>query len=310
MRLDLNLLPVFVAVYECRSVSSAAIRLGMSQPGLSTALKRLRVALEDPLFIRTPAGMQPTLRAQALIDPVRQTLSSIQTKIVPSPEFLPERATDEFRIAMSDIGDAFYGPATIQVLTRLAPHARVRMLDLPPKQLEKSMEHGDVDFALGYFPDLVRKGFLHQRLAVRTFACILRDKHPITSRRLTMQQFVQSGHAVLEATSRTQEVFEAFLRRKNIRRKITLRTSHFMSVLNIVAETDLLATVPQAVAEFTGDQLGIRRIQLPFTPPVFETRMHWHRSVDNEPKNRWLRTILMKEYQGVVQKLDGGSPSL
>jgi DNA-binding transcriptional LysR family regulator len=57
---DLNLLVVFNAVAQEKNFTRAGQRLGMSQPAVSHALARLRYALKDELFVRTPEGMQPT----------------------------------------------------------------------------------------------------------------------------------------------------------------------------------------------------------------------------------------------------------
>jgi len=64
---DLNLLPIAVALYEERSVTLAARKLGISQPALSELLGKLRKMVDDELFIKTGYGMVPTPRAHSFV---------------------------------------------------------------------------------------------------------------------------------------------------------------------------------------------------------------------------------------------------
>src|SRR5207248_5599208 len=63
---DLNLLKAFDALISERAVTRAAGRIGLSQPAMSHALSRLRGLFADDLFVRTPAGMEPTARAREI----------------------------------------------------------------------------------------------------------------------------------------------------------------------------------------------------------------------------------------------------
>lgn len=293
--LDLRLLRVFVAVFETRSVGQAALRLNMSQPGLSTALARLRTALGDPLFVRTPRGMEPTARARALADPVRRILDAVQATLYSTPEFDPATSKREFRLALSDIGEGIYLPLALPSIGAAAPGVTLRSVSMAPSQLEEAMASGKVDLAAGYFPDIRAGEFLHRRVGLHSFACIMRSDHPLVAARLTLKQFTALGHVVIEAAGRSQEVLEKFFRRRRIRRRIVLHTPHFMSVPEIVAGTDAVATVPQALADFITTQRGLAQVPLPFVPPTFQVNIYWHRSVHAEPGSRWLRGMLFDQ---------------
>jgi DNA-binding transcriptional LysR family regulator len=86
---DLNLLIVFDAVMQERSVTRAGSRIGLSQPAMSHALNRLRYMLKDELFIRTPEGMVPTPRAESLAQPLRDALSEMQLALEPARSTRP-----------------------------------------------------------------------------------------------------------------------------------------------------------------------------------------------------------------------------
>ena len=290
--LDLKLLAAFLAVFETRSVGQAALRLHMSQPGLSTALGRLRRLLGDPLFVKTPRGMEPTTRARALYEPVRGILESVETGLFVKPEFDPATSTREFRLALSDIGEGIYLPLALQAITAVAPGVTLRSVALPPRQLEEAMDSGVVDLAAGFFPDIRTGEYLHRRVGLHSFACIMRSGHPLAKEKLTLKQFTELPHVVIEASGRSQEVLEKFFRSRRIRRRVVLHTPHFMSVPVIVASTDVVATVPQALADFITTQHGLTQVPLPFVPPTFQVNIHWHRSVNNDPGSKWLRGML------------------
>lgn len=107
---DLNLLPILLALHDARSVSMAAQQLGMSQPGVSTALGKLRAAFDDPLFVRTSRGMEPTPRALALIPAARDVLARVQQGILETGAFDPATTTHTFSISLSDVGEMVFLP--------------------------------------------------------------------------------------------------------------------------------------------------------------------------------------------------------
>lgn len=294
--LDLALLRVFIAVFETRGVVRAAQQLAMSQPGLSTALARLRTLLDDPLFIKTARGMEPTTRARALVEPIRSILDTVQARLFTPPEFNPTNTQREFRLALSDIGEGIYLPLVLQRVAQEAPGARVRSVTLSPQALAQAMDTGEVDLAVGYFPDIRTGDYLHRRVGLHSFACIMRSDHPLAGKRMSLAQFAGLGHVVIEASGRSQEVLEKFFRSHRIQRRVVLHTPHFMSVPVIVASTDVVAIVPQALADFITTQRGLCQVPLPFVPPTFQVNMHWHRSVHNDPGNRWLREVLISQF--------------
>lgn len=297
MELNIRLLKVFAAVFETRSVGQAAQRLQMSQPGLSTALARLRTALKDPLFFRSSTGMEPTARARILIEPVRGILDALESKLLATLDFDPANSTREFCVALSDVGEVIYLPLALSCLTDVAPVVSMRSVSMPPRQLEEAMSSGAVDLAVGYFPDIKNSQFFHRRIGLHSFACIMRTDHPVSATRLTMHQFTNLKHVVTETQGRTEEVFEKFLRRNRIKRRVVLRTPHFMSVPAIVASTDVIASVPQAVADFVTMRHDLKQVTLPFIPPAFQVNLYWHRSAQHDLGNKWFREVLFSAFQ-------------
>jgi len=264
----------------------------MSQPAVSAALSRLRASLGDPLFIRTARGMEPTPRTLALLPATRAALGIVDNEIIPAQGFNAATSDKRITLALSDIGEMVFLPKLLAQLQADAPGMTVRSVTLPVAQLERGLELGEIDLALGYFPDLKGNNFFQQRLFTHSFVCLLRAAHPVKAKRLSPKQFMSLGHAVVNAEGRSQEVFERYLQSEGIRRRVVLNTPHFMSLPAIVSQSDLVATVPLAVGVWFSSTARIRIVRAPFEPPQFDLRQHWHRRFHNDPQSKWLRTLV------------------
>jgi DNA-binding transcriptional LysR family regulator len=293
-RLDLNLLPIAIALYEERGVSRTATRLGMSQPAVSAALARLRKAFDDPLFVRTAYGMEPTLRTQALIAPARDVLSRVERDVLSGLGFDPATANTTFTFALSDVGEMVFLPRILERLRSVAPLASVRSVALPPKELRDGLGTGEIDLAIGYFPDLETTNFFQQRLFTHHFCCLLRANHPIASKQLSRKQFLALKHVAVHAAGRSQELFERFLIKNKMRPKIVLVTPHFMSLPTIIGKSDFCATVPHAIGMFfSGSWTNIKTVLPPFPDtPQIVLKQHWHRKAHHDLRNQWLRRLV------------------
>ena len=290
---DLNLLPVLVRIYEDGSVSAAATHLGMSQSAISAALAKLRLKYGDPLFHRVGHGMQPTVRMRALIDPLREALQRVDGTFAVEQEFNARTTEQTLTFAMSDLGEMVFMPKILHRLRQLAPRAPVRSVAASAAQIERGLETGEIDLAVGYFPDLRDKSFMEKHLFYHHFVCLLRANHPITASPLTLAQFLSQEHAVVSGAGRTYEIIERFLRAKKIQRRVALETPHFMSIPFVISQSDLIVTVPHAVGVFAkGVHMNIRIAQPPIRTPRIDLKIHWHRNFQRDPKNRWLREMV------------------
>lgn len=290
---DLNLLPVLVAIHDHGSVSAAAEHLGMSQSAVSMALGKLRQRYGDPLFQRVGHGMQPTARMRGLIEPLREALSRVEGTLAPEPVFNPGTTEQTFTFAMTDLGEMVFMPKILHRIRQLAPRATVRSVAASAAQIERGLETGEIDLAVGYFPDLREKSFQQKHLFFHHFVCLLRADHPIKSPTLSLSQFLSLEHAVVYGAGRTYEIFERFLRSKKIHRRVVLQTPHFMSIPFIISQSDLIVTVPHAVGVFVKNvHMNIRIAQPPLRAPRIDLKMHWHRNFQRDAKNRWLRDIV------------------
>ncbi|HTM02073.1 MAG TPA: LysR family transcriptional regulator [Vicinamibacterales bacterium] len=290
--LDLNLLPIVVALYDELSVSRAAQRLGMSQPGVSRALRRLREVFDDPLFVRRPNGIAPTPRAHALVRAARPHIQHLQDDLIKDETFDPASSTRPITLAISDVAELAFFPWVIAHFRSLAPKCAVRTASLSGTSLANELESGGVDVAAGYFPALSLRSFRARKVSKHGFACLLRAGHPLWKPRLPVSAYLAAEHVVIRAEGRSQEVLERFIERRRLRRKAAVYTSHVLSVPFIVMESDLMATLPYAVVTRFAALTPQVAAALPPFDISYDLKIHWHRRFDNDPRNMWLREQL------------------
>src|SRR5687768_13713354 len=171
---DLNLLPIAFALYDELSVSRAARVLGMSQPAVSMALRRLRETFHDPLFVSVPTGIVPTPRAHALVRSARPLVEQLQENLKTDEVFDPARTASTFVIALSDIGELAFLLRLLNAFRAQAPQCVIRSVAVPPAQLAHELEKGEIDLAVGYYPTLSSKSFRQRRVETQHFACLMR----------------------------------------------------------------------------------------------------------------------------------------
>jgi DNA-binding transcriptional LysR family regulator len=272
-------------------VSGAAKALGMSQPAVSMALRKLRAHFNDPLFVKAARGMSPTPRAHTVIKASRPLMVRLQDDLLSVQTFDAARSTRALTFALSDVGELVFLPRLMERLRAEAPHCTIRSVSMPPQQIARGLENGEIDLAVGYFPDLAQSNFFQQRLFTHRFACLMRADHPLYAKRLSLKVFLEIEHAVVHAAGRSQEMFEKLLERKRIRRRIALHTPHFLSIPIIVSRSDLMATVPHALARYFA-RLAPQQFAVaipPFDVADFDVKQHWHRKFHHDARNQWLR---------------------
>jgi DNA-binding transcriptional LysR family regulator len=186
---DLNLLPVFEAIYVQRSLTRAGESLGMTQPAVSNALARLRSWLGDPLFVRRGGEMSPTPIAVRLIAPVRDALSRLRTGLDAKSVFDPKSAERTFRIAVGDTAASTIMPALALTLQRHAPGVRIHCMQIERSALPHEIAAGHVDFAID-IPSLARPELASAPLVKDRYVCTLRREHPHARRKLTLSAFL------------------------------------------------------------------------------------------------------------------------
>jgi DNA-binding transcriptional LysR family regulator len=299
-RPDLNLLPIAVALYDELNVTRAAQKLGMSQPAVSKALRRLRAAFDDPLFVRGSTGLVATPRVHAIVRSARSHLQHLESNLLDDEPFDPSTSTKAITIAMSEIAEMAALSAVVEHFRAHAPKCPVKVASVCDGQLATGLEAGEVDLAAGYFPSVARRNFRQHRLSTRAFACLMRAGHPLWRSRLTISDYLAAKHILIRPAGRSQEVFERFIARRKIRRKIAVHTSSVLSVPFIVMETQLIATLPHPVATRFASLTPTLAVALPPFDLSYDVKLHWHRRFDHEPRSVWLREQLAAIFRNMA----------
>lgn len=288
-RLDLNLLPILIVLYDELNVSAAGRRLGMSQPSVSKALRRLRDSFDDPLFVRGPTGLVPTPRAHAIVRAARPHLQQLGKDLQKGEGFDPATSHQPIRLAVSDVAEMALLPSIIQYQQQYAPNCTLSTVAASDEDLVHALENGDIDLAAGYHPALSRRNFRQRLLSKHGFACLLRKNHPLWNRRISTDDYRAAQHIGVRRPGSSQEVLERFVARHKLNLDTPVFTSHVLSVPFIVMESDLVATLPYAVVTRIASLTGDVQAALPPFELSYDLKLHWHRRFDNDPRSLWLR---------------------
>lgn len=286
--LDLNLLVLFQRLYAERRVSAVAEALGLTQPAVSNALARLRRLFGDELFLRTSAGMVPTPRAEQLAAPVGEALALIHRGLNPQRGFDPAQAEQSVTIGMTDIGEIVFLPALVERLRRAAPGLVLSTVRNTAVNLKEEMEAGKVDLAIGLLPQL-KGGFFQRRLFSQRYVCLFRRGHRLDRKRLTLADFRAAEHLVVVSAGTGHGRVDERLRRAGIERRVRLTVPHFVGVGHILQGSDLVATVPERLAQRLVGPFGLVCAPHPAELPEAAIKLFWHAKLHRSAANQWLR---------------------
>jgi DNA-binding transcriptional LysR family regulator len=296
---DLNLLRVFDAVYQTGSVTRAASLIGLSQPAISHALTRLRRSLKDPLFIRSPQGMLPSSRADEIYDAIHRALSLVDN-CVSNAGFDPSREIRSFTLGMNDISEAIFLPALMNHLKQTAPGIKIRTEHLSANEIDDGLRSGAIDLAVGFLPSSLNDDFQAEILFEEHYVCMVNAKHSVArQRRLNKKDFLQSTHAVVGAENSGHVLAEELLTQLRLEGRIVLRVPHFLTIPLIVAQNDLIVTVPSRLGLAISTHVDVRLLPYPEKIPSFPVSICWHSREEMNPENRWLRETFVSLFRDV-----------
>jgi DNA-binding transcriptional LysR family regulator len=290
--LDPKLLRLLDLLYTTRSVTRAADLLGQSQPTVSIWLGKLREQLGDPLFVRTPAGMQPTPQADAMIDAAREVLDGLRRLSGVHRSFDPACAQRRFAICMTDASHITLLPSLLTHVRALAPGVLLSAANIDGT-LPQALQNGEADLALGFLPWL-DAGFYQQTLYEQDWICLANARHPrvtdAAARHWNLDVYQSEFHIGIQSGT-GQQLLEAALRDHKVTRQIRLEIPGFLGLSAIVSHSDLIATLPRHIGETLAQAAGLLTLPCPFAVPGFTVKQYWHARFHQDADNRWLRGI-------------------
>lgn len=289
-RIDLNLLVAFHALFVERQVTRAAARTGVTQSAMSHALGRLREHLGDELFVRTPRGLLPTPRAEALGPEIERLLGELDTALSPAAAFDAAKLVRTFSIASADYGELVLLPSLFARVAREAPHVSLRLR--PASQaLDRDLEAGTIDLALGPPVDLSPR-LVAPKLFDDQFVCVVRRGHPIVKKRLTLKQFVALDHMQIAVRGAPGGPVDDALAAVGLQRRVALFVPHFLAAPMIVAKSDLVLTLASRVAAALASRFELSVFPTPLAVEGFAIHQIWHEQRQNDPAHAWLRATV------------------
>ncbi|MBR9763391.1 MAG: LysR family transcriptional regulator [Rhodobacteraceae bacterium] len=292
---DLNLLRVFEAVYRERSVTEAAHVLGLSQPAVSNALKRLRDQLSEKLFIRTRLGLEPTPAGERLFHAISSGMDAIRSGIVQSASFDPASSERMFRIVMTDVGAAKFLPGILRTMEERAPRIRLDIAEADADRIEGLLDTGAADLAIGRLR--LKEELRSQLMDVSSPVVLLREGHPAITQRpegavVRLEDYFRARHILVNPRGASANPLLRVFEKNGVSARqqvVTMKT--LAAVPYILRQTDLVATVPEGVIEQMTAGGGLAYFPLPFDMERNYVYLWWHERNMADPAHVWLRNL-------------------
>ena len=297
-RIDLNLLTVLLVLKREGSVSRAADKLHLGQPAVSNALVRLRTMFNDPLFVRTARGMEPTPRAETLIAALGPLMEQMQEVLFQPASFTPAEATHVFRLGMSDWVERWLMPELQACITREAPGIVLQVTASDPFRDAELVVRGEIDLAISVgesTPATLRR----ERLGSHTFCTFWHPEQLSLKAPLTLENYVAHNHLLVSYRGATWSAIDEQLAVLGKSRSVRYVTPHFSSLPPLLARIPALATVPSGLTNDWVDHYGLCCSPVPVETPEIALSLLWHKRCDNDMPLNWLKEVLHRVVKGL-----------
>jgi len=301
-KIDLNLLVVFDALMYERNVTRAAHRVFLSQPAMSHALRRLRNALGDPLFVRNGRDMTPTPRAESLITVVRPLLEGF-TEALHGPAFSPARLQHTFRLGLPDIAEFAVVPRLLQLFSKEAPRVKLALHDFDVDEFQSQLARGELDAALS--TDVPLRPGMHRRPLVREehVVALMRRDHPAASGKLSAHRLRQLPRlAVTLSGGRVVSPIERSSLAQSSLGEVVVSTPHITSAGAVLLNSDLILVIGELAGEALAALYGMKTLRLPVKLPAVESSLVWHERAHRDTAQRWFRDTVVASLSTAMQR--------
>lgn len=286
--LDMNLIhPLHALLEECH-VTRAAKRSFLSQSAMSRALERLRDMFGDPLLVRNGRSYQRTARGERVLRELESLMPRLED-MVRGEKFDPAQSQEVFRVAMSDHASMIVLPALLASLRKAAPHVK----------LEVSASRADTytDVAAGRIDTLLcaeeaPPSLESEMLLTLDFVCLVGAALRVRAGRLTLKQYLESEHVLVEIREGQQALVDRALSQLGVKRRVAVTLPFYVPAIFTIAQTDLVLTVSRRLAKIAAPIAGVRVVEAPREIKSFPYFMAWHPRLTNEPAHRWFHEQL------------------
>ncbi|MBT6094483.1 MAG: LysR family transcriptional regulator [Rhodospirillaceae bacterium] len=308
LNFDLNLLKVLSVLFEERSVTRAGERLGRTQSAISNSLRKLREAMNDPLFIRGPDGLILTPKARLLEEQVREILSVAERCLAGDEAFDPRIATGRCRLGAPDRLSLPVIFPLLKSLGERAPNLAVDVVTTDRDQALTLLDTDQLDAAIGWF-DSPPIRFRAELLSKEGFICLCRQGHPITEakRPVELTTILSFPHLVVSATRDQKAVFDLMLARTGRQRNAMVSVSNFSMVPKVLGESDMIGVFTERVAEALAHDFNLATLPVPLEIAPLEHLLVWHNRNDADQQQSWIRQQIRLVSGGDIDGDFGGA---
>ncbi len=269
--------------------------LGRSQPAVSNALRRLRVALKDDLLVRGANGMVLTPRAESLRKPLRNTLAALEGEIFDEGPFDASVASGVYRVSMPDRLTLAVVPPLLDRLQRLAPNMALQVLTADRQQALDLLDNDSIDLALGWFDDKPRH--LHAEFLLdEDLNCVFRAGHPIQNAKFNIKSVLSYPHLIVSATGGRIAIFDELLMRHKLTRHALIAVTNFTAVPDMLARSNMIGVFTKLASDVFEKSFGLIKRRVPIDVGKIATNMVWHARMHKDSKHAWLRQQIKAVY--------------
>ena len=296
-KMDLNLLLVFNTVYETRSNTKAAQRLGLTQSAVSNALGRLRGHLGDPLFERKGADFVPTETARKLAPEISAALRAIERTLHAGQDFDPHASQRRFSLVTMDPIETLLVPHLAQTIIDRGYSISLECVPFPGLDLPTALESGKVDIHFqthATVSDDCNSTYIYQEEIV--FLC--RADHPRygNTTQLKVADLAEAPLIAVPETLRRYTHLEHEAREKQITRRHLCLVGRLTSIPPLIAQSDMIGALPERMARYSAEAYNLRVIPVVLDRPAHQWHMVWHQQMEDDPGHRWMRNQIKAYY--------------
>ena len=299
--LDFNLLRVLDTLITERNVTRSADILHRSQPAISNALRRLRTLLGDDLLVRGPkGGLVLTPRAEAIREPLREAIETIEKCLGNDKSFDPARAIGTLRLSAPDRLSLAIVPALFDRLRQHAPHMSLHVVTADRKLAMALLDDDHTDLALAWHDE--KPPHLNtERLHEESLFCVFRREHPLAKARkhFNITSVLSYPHLIVSATGARTAIFDELLSRFNLNRNPLVSLTNFTAVPDLLSRSDMIGVFTELASSVFERSFGLVKRPVPLDVGAITTSMFWHIRNERDAKHAWLRRQVVEIYRNL-----------
>lgn len=289
--MDLNLLHVFAAIYRERNLTRAAENLGLTRPAVSLALRRLRDELQDPLFIRKPHGVEPTVRADTLAEKLELALSLVEEATKPTREFDPMQEDRNFVIGMSDYCMVTILPALLENLRQNTGGITLSVRHPGNEGARQALENSTFDLLIGNV-QMPAGRIRQQQLLTEQFAAVVAQSHPLAHLSFDPEELNRYPALLTEGSGNYRWWENANIKSSGYNPRQIFTVPFFFGVSLLLNDSPMVFVTNRRLSRMFTAVYPVTEIPLPFDDQPIVIRQYWHERWHSDPAHRWLRQTI------------------